>query len=39
MSQWIEADTSKTRRRLITEKAGNVCVRSFVKSDGNKNWQ
>jgi len=36
MSERIEADTSKSRCRFITEKTSNVSVSCFVKSNGDK---
>ncbi len=38
MPKWIEADSTKPRRRIITEKTGDISVSSFVKSDGDKDW-
>ena len=39
MPERIEADTSKPRRRFITEETGDISVSGFVKSDGNKDRQ
>jgi hypothetical protein len=38
MPERIKADASKARRGIITEKARNIPVSGFVKSDGDKNW-
>src|SRR5215510_6695250 len=37
MAERIEADTSKPRSRIITEKPGNITVSCFVKGNGDKN--
>jgi hypothetical protein len=39
MPERVEADTSKSRRRIITEEPGDISVSSFVKSDRDKDWQ
>ena len=39
MANWIEADTSKSRSRLIAIETGNECVSRFVKRYGNQDRQ
>jgi len=39
MPERIKADPSKSRRRFISEEAGNISMSGFVKSNGDKNWQ
>jgi hypothetical protein len=39
MPEGVEADTSKSRRRIITEEASDISMSRFMKGNGNKNWK